>query len=84
MNVNWRVRLVNRTFWVSIIPAILLVVQLVLDLVGIEMDFGEWGNKLVAIVDAIFIVLSIMGIVNDPTTEGLNDSVRAMTYDKPQ
>lgn len=84
MNVNWRVRLVNRTFWVSIIPAILLVVQLMLDLVGIEMDFGEWGNKLVAIVDAIFIVLSIMGIVNDPTTEGLNDSVRAMTYDKPQ
>ena len=84
MNVNWRVRLVNRTFWVSIIPAILLVVQLVLDLVGIKMDFGEWGNKLVAIVDAIFIVLSIMGIVNDPTTEGLNDSVRAMTYDKPQ
>ncbi len=34
-------------------------------------------------VNAVFAVLTIRGIVADPTTEGLQDSDRAMTYDKP-
>lgn len=83
MKINWRVRIVNETFWVSIIPAILLVAQLILDLFGIEMDFGELGNKLVTIVNAVFGVLTILGVVTDPTTEGINDSERAMTYKRP-
>lgn len=83
MKINWKVRIVNKNFWVSIIPAVLLVVQLVLDLFGVEIDFGEWGAKLVGIVDAIFVVLALVGIVNDPTTKGFEDSDRAMTYDEP-
>ena len=37
----------------------------------------------VAAVDALFAVLVILGVVVDPTTEGLGDSDRAMTYTKP-
>ena len=83
MNINWRVRIANKQFWLSIIPAILLLVQLVLDLFGVQFDFGEIGNKLVAIVNAVFAVLVIMGVVTDPTTQGTGDSERAMTYEKP-
>lgn len=81
--INWKVRIKNKNFWLAIIPAILLVVQLVLDLFGIHMDFGELGNKLIGIVNAIFAVLVILGVVTDPTTAGVGDSQRALSYDEP-
>ena len=83
MTVNWKVRIKNVNFWLMIIPAILLLAQLVLDLFGIHMDFGELGNKLKAIVNAVFAILTLLGVVNDPTTDGLNDSKRALGYEEP-
>lgn len=82
--INWRVRLLNKNFWLSLIPAVILLVQVVLAVFGIAVDFGETGNKLLAVVNAAFAVLTIMGIVTDPTTEGVGDSVRALKYDKPK
>ena len=83
MRINWKVRFNNKQFWIEIIPALLLVAQLVLDLFGVKFDFGEIGNKLVGIVNAIFVVLALLGIVVDPTTPGVTDSDRAMTYVEP-
>lgn len=83
MTVNWKVRIKNKNFWLMLIPAILLLVQLVLDLFGVHMDFGDIGNKLKAIINAVFSVLTILGIVTDPTTAGIGDSERALTYEKP-
>jgi phi LC3 family holin len=51
---------------------------------GIELDLGDLGNKLLAVVNAAFAVLAILGIVNDPTTAGVSDSEQAMTYEKPK
>lgn len=82
--INWRVRCLNRQFWVSLVPAILVLIQVVLAVFGIEIDFGVLSGKLLAVVDAIFIVLAILGIVADPTTEGLGDSSLAMTYEIPK
>lgn len=81
--INWKVRIANKQFWVSIIPAVLLLVQAVASLFGYSLDLGELGNKLLVVVDALFAVLVILGIVVDPTTEGVGDSARAMTYVKP-
>lgn len=81
--INWRVRFANKNFWLALIPAVLLLAQTVLDVFGIRMDFGDIGNKLLAVVEAVFLVLGIIGIVNDPTTDGLGDSSRAMTYYLP-
>lgn len=81
--INWKVRIANKQFWVSIIPAVLLLVQAVASLFGYALDLGELGNKLLVVVDALFAVLVILGIVVDPTTEGVGDSARAMTYIKP-
>ena len=83
MKVNWIVRMKNPNFWLMIIPAVLLLAQLVLDLFGVKMDFGDLGNKLKAIVNAIFAILTLLGVVNDPTTDGISDSQRAMSYVEP-
>lgn len=83
MVINWKVRFANKNFWLELIPALLLLVQMVLALFGVQMDFGELGNKLLGIVNAVFAVLAILGIVNDPTTAGSSDSLRALSYEKP-
>lgn len=82
--INWTVRLKNKTFWLSLIPAVLLLVQVVAAVFGITLDLGELGSKLLAVVNAVFAVLVILGVVNDPTTAGMSDSNQAMTYTKPK
>ena len=84
MRVNWLVRLKNKTFWLSFIPALLLLVQVIASVFGDSLEFGELGNKLLAVVNAVFALLSILGIVTDPTTSGVSDSERAMGYTEPK
>lgn len=84
MKINWEVRIKNKVFWITLIPAILLVLQSVAAVFGFTLDFGDLGNKLLAVVESVFIVLGILGIVTDPTTSGVSDSSRAMTYTKPK
>lgn len=83
MKINWLVRFKNKTFWISVIPAALLLIQAVAAVFGFALDFGDLGNKLLAVVNAVFALLSILGVVNDPTTIGVSDSNRAMTYEVP-
>lgn len=82
--INWRVRIKNKAFWVAIIPAVLVLIQVVAAVFGYTLNLGELGNKLIAVVNAVFVVLSILGVVNDPTTSGLSDSKLAMTYNAPK
>lgn len=83
-NVNWIVRIKNKNFWISLIPAVLLLVQVVAAVFGFTLELGELGDKLLAVVNALFAVLTILGIVTDPTTAGIGDSKLAMTYTKPK
>lgn len=82
--INWRVRIRNKAFWVAIIPAVIVLIQVVAAVFGYTLDLGELGNKLIAVVNSVFVVLSILGVVNDPTTSGLSDSKQAMTYELPK
>lgn len=84
MMINWQVRVANKDFWLSLIPAVLLLVQAIGAPLGLVLDFGELGNQLLAVVNAVFAVLAILGIVNDPTTNGMGDSRLAMTYETPK
>lgn len=84
MNINWKVRFANKAFWVAFIPAILLLAQVVAAAFGFTLDLGDLGNKLLAVVNALFAVLAILGIVTDPTTAGVSDSAQALTYEKPK
>lgn len=82
--INWIVRIKNKTFWVAIIPALLLLFQVVADVFGYTLNLGELGDKLLDVVNAVFSVLVILGVVTDPTTIGVGDSKQAMTYNKPK
>lgn len=84
MKINWMVRIKNKAFWLALVPALLLLVQVVAAVFGYTLDLGEIGNNLLAVVNAVFAVLSILGIVNDPTTAGITDSNNAMTYTAPK
>lgn len=81
--INWKVRVKNKTFWIALIPAVLLVVQSVASLFGLEFDFTILSEKMTAVVNSVFALLTIIGIVHDPTTKGFGDSERAMTYEEP-
>ncbi len=81
---NWTVRLKNKTFWLALIPAVLLLVQVIAAVFGYQLDLGDLGNKLLDVVNALFAVLAILGIVTDPTTAGVKDSEQAMTYTEPK
>ncbi|WP_072500655.1 phage holin [Olsenella phocaeensis] len=81
---NWKVRAKNRNFWLTLIPATILLVQVCAAPFGYEWDFAVLNQQLAAIVNALFAVLAILGVVNDPTTEGLSDSVQAMGYESPK
>lgn len=83
-NINWIVRFKNKAFWVALIPAILLLIQVVAAVFGFTLDLGDLGNKLLDVVNALFAVLTILGIVVDPTTAGTGDSEQAMTYTEPK
>ena len=82
--INWRVRIKNRQFWITLIPAILLLIQVIAAVFNYTLDLGQLGTKLLEVVNALFAVLAILGIVTDPTTAGIRDSEQAMTYDKPK
>lgn len=84
MKINWTVRIKNKTFWVTIIPAVLLLVQQICAMFGVELNIAGVSNQLVSIVGTMFGILSLIGIVNDPTTSGMSDSKQAMTYEAPK
>lgn len=82
--INWKVRIRNKAFWLALIPAVLLLMQSVAAAVGYELQLGDLGDRLLAIVNNLFALLAILGIVNDPTTAGISDSKNAMTYETPK
>lgn len=83
-NINWTVRIKNKAFWIALIPAVLLLIQVVAAVFGITIDLGDMGNKLLAVVNAVFAVLTILGVVTDPTTDGITDSIQALGYTEPK
>lgn len=83
-NINWTVRIKNKAFWLAVIPAVLLLVQTVAAVFGYTLDLGDIGNRLIAVVNAVFGVLVVLGVVVDPTTAGISDSKQAQEYIFPK
>nr|UWG95315.1 MAG: holin [Bacteriophage sp.] len=79
--INWQIRIKNKTFWLTLVPAVLLLVQAVSAPFGYTWDFVVLNQQLAAIINALFAVLAILGVVTDPTTKGVGDSERALMYD---
>ena len=84
MKINWTVRLKNKAFWMAIIPAILLLAQQVCGMFGVKIEIAGLTDQLLAIIGTVFVILALVGIVNDPTVATLSDSNQAMTYTEPK
>ena len=82
--VNWKVRFRNSTFWTALIPLLILTIQNMARVFGFEIDLGEKSSEIMAAVTPLLSALVLMGIVVDPTTEGVGDSARALTYTEPK
>ena len=84
MNINWRVRIKNKAFWLALIPAVLLLVQVVAAVFGYTLDLGDLGNKLLAVVNAVFARAVDPRHCDRPDHGGIGDSPQAMTYEEPK
>ncbi|MDE3839136.1 phage holin [Bacillus methanolicus] len=87
--INWKVRFQNRIWAISFLSQIMLVAQIILPVLnslGVT-DFQlteEVKSEILTLANSVFIILSMLGIIQDPTTKGFQDSDRAMKYDKPK
>ncbi|MCQ6279218.1 phage holin [Bacillus sp. EB600] len=87
--VNWKVRFKNRSWVVSFISHILIIAQIVisglnsLGIIHFQLT-NTVVNDIITCANAIFIVLSLLGFVQDPTTKGFADSEHALKYEKPK
>lgn len=87
--INWKVRFKNKSWVLAFISQLMIVAQMVLgglNVLGIT-DFQlteSIQESILTFVNAVFILLSMVGLVQDPTTKGMKDSERALTYKEPK
>ena len=81
MKINWKVRLQKKSFWVSLIALLLVLANQVAEFFGY--DITVYNDQITALSETILGILALLGIIVDPTTQGLSDSKRALTYKKP-
>ena len=74
--INWRVRLRNKTFWLTLVPLLVLLTQQL----GLSWVPENWES----IFGTVMSILTVIGIINDPTTAGLSDSEQALDYTEPK
>ena len=74
--INWRVRLRTKTFWLTLVPLLVLLTQQL----GLNWVPENWES----IFGTVMSILIVVGIINDPTTAGVKDSAQALTYTEPK
>lgn len=88
MKINWKVRFKNPIF---IFQLLLSVLMPILAYFGMTVDqLTSWPKLFDLLIEAFknpyvvgLIIVSVWNAINDPTTNGINDSDRAMTYKRP-
>ncbi|EAC8001087.1 phage holin, partial [Listeria monocytogenes] len=67
-------RMKSKIFWVSVIPLILVLVQQVLGWFGVIIPADTMNREALDMINSVFLLLGVLGVVNDPTTPGTSDS----------
>lgn len=81
MNINWKLRLTNKATLLALFSALVVFVAQVATALGVELPVTT--EQAMAVATSVLTVLAALGVVVDPTTEGVSDSTRALTYDEP-
>lgn len=74
-NINWKLRFKNKATLLAIAGTLILLAQQL----GLKLP-----DNIEDVVNTVLTLLVLLGVVNDPTTVGLKDSNKALTYDKPK
>ena len=81
MKINWKVRLQHKPFLVALFSLVLLFAQQIAILFGV--DTTIYNEQATNLFNTFLAILVLLGVVSDPTTEGLSDSNRALKYEVP-
>ena len=73
--INWKLRFQNKATLLAIASTVILLVQ--------QLGF-KLPDNIADVVNTFLTLLVLLGVINDPTTEGLKDSNKVLTYDKPK
>ena len=82
MKINWKLRFQNKTTLTAIILALVALVYQVLGLFDVVPKISQ--DELTTVIGMVINLLCLLGIVVDPTTDGVSDSARALTYETPR
>ncbi|EAC2431456.1 TPA: phage holin [Listeria monocytogenes] len=82
MRINWKVRMQSKVFWVSIIPLVLVLIQQILGWFGVTVPAETINNEALDMINSVFLLLGVLGVVNDPTTGGASDSELVLNKNK--
>ena len=74
-NINWKLRFKNKATLLAIASTVILLIQ--------QLGF-KLPDNIADVVNTFLTLLVLLGVINDPTTEGLKDSDKVLTYDKPK
>lgn len=81
MKINWKVRMRNKPWLMSFTA---LVITFVYDLLAmLEVVPAVSEERIMGIVQLVLTLLTALGVLIDPTTQGVQDSERAMLYVEP-
>ncbi len=82
MNINWKLRFKNKVTLYALIAAAVNFIYTLLQIFEVVPKIDE--ATLLEGTSAILVVLSMLGIITDPTTSGMSDSKTALEYEKPK
>jgi phi LC3 family holin len=82
MKINWKLRFKNKTILSAIVLQIISIVYMILSASNIVPAVDE--STIVTIAESIIGLLVLVGVVTDPTTDGISDSTQAMGYEEPK
>ena len=74
-NINWKLRFKNKATLLAIAGTLILLAQQL----GLKLP-----DNIEDVVNTVLTLLVLLGVINDPTTAGVGDSAKALTYDEPK
>lgn len=81
MKINWKVRFKNPAFVTTFSALVLTFIYNALGIFGVVPSVTQ--DMVTSVIVAVVQVLTALGILVDPTTKGVQDSERAMSYNEP-
>lgn len=80
--INWKLRLKNKTVLIALVSAVMVFATSLAQALGLHLPVTT--EQVVEAATAFLTILVALGVIVDPTTEGIRDSDNALTYTEPK